>query len=463
MSGYLTYENINWNKYLFIFNIFKNIQCLFIIPENEINNCLKIGTINMLNIYDITANKILKLNTIGPFITKKECTKNYTGSNLEESIIDFFIEHKYYKWIGILDKDLDCNFVSNYFNLYKQINLKNFCFIIPNRNRESTLKFTKDKIFEYVKNNNILSDIWIIHQNNKTNWNKGTTLNIGFKILEPFYDYFIFNDADIYLTKNVNPFFSPKNMELLHLYGYNHCIGGIFIINKNDFKLINGFSNNYFNWGREDTDLNDRLIENKIKINRNFENYAEEIKHHNDNNLWNFKKDSIEYKNAKKLFYLNMIEYYKKDYSNGLTSLIQGDECNSKIIFFIKINYYQNSSIKFLSNNNELLIHFIVNEIFDEILVTYKSNTKKIPIDENKEIKIIFSKVNKKYYFKLEIEPINNIVFEIEKYNPNKTEVIFNNIKKEYVITYTPFNNEKIYYSYYPKINTQTYDLFVNF
>jgi len=463
MSEYLTYENINWNKYLFIFNKFINIQCIFIIPEDDINNCLKIGTMNMLNIYDLTPNKILKLNTIGPFITKKDCTKNYNGNNLEESVIDFFIENKYYKWIGILDKDLKCNFVSNYFNLYNQINIKNYCFIIPNRNREETLKTTKNKIYEYIKKNNILADIWIINQNNNINWNKGTTLNIGFKILESFYDYFVFNDGDIYLTKNIKPFLSPNNLELLHLYGYDHCIGGIFIINKNDFKLINGFSNNYFNWGREDTDLQDRILNNNIKINRKFINYAEEIKHQNDNNLWNLKKNTLEYNKAKKLFYFNMIEYYKKDYNNGLSNLFEGNECNTKLIYFIKVNYYQTSLIKITTNKNEILIKFNINEIFDEIIVTFKNIIKKIPINENKEIKIIFNKINKKYYFQLEIDTYNNLSFEIEEYNPNKTEVIFNNIKKEYMITYTPFNYEKIFYSYYPKVNNESYYLLVNF
>ena len=465
MTSYLTYENIEWNKYLFIFNQMEYIQCIFIIPEKELNNCLKIGTINLIDIYDITFNKLLKLNLIGPFITKKEFTKNYNGTNLEESIINFFIENKFFKWIGISDKDLNCNYTSNYFNIYDQLNTKNYCFIIPNRNREKTLEITKNNLFNYIKKNNILADIWIIHQNNLINWNKGVTLNIGFKILEQFYDYFIFNDADTFIQDDINKnIFFPKNKELIHIYGYNHCIGGIFIINKNDFKLINGFSNKYFNWGREDTDLQDRLLLNKIKINREYINKnVKELEHANCNNLWNYKKETKEYKIAKKIFYFNMIEYLKKDYSNGLTNLKEGNYINCQIIYLMKFEYYDNSIIKLSSGKTEIIIEFKKKDILDEINIFYKNFKYELPITDNFELKLSLTNINNKKYFELTIDSLNNITFEIDEYNPNKTEVVFNNIKKEYVIKYTPFNTDIIYYSFYPKISFQSYNLFVNY
>ena len=57
MNEFLTYYNINWEKYLPLFNIYDNVQGIFFIPNTEISKCLNIGIINNplnLKIYDIT-------------------------------------------------------------------------------------------------------------------------------------------------------------------------------------------------------------------------------------------------------------------------------------------------------------------------------------------------------------------------------------------------------------------------
>ena len=103
MNEFLTYYNINWKKHLHLFNIYDNVQGIFIIPPNETNNCLNIGNLKM---YDITFSKIKKLDKIGPFITIKKYTKNF-NTNIEEGMVNFFEDHKYYKWIGIVDDSID--------------------------------------------------------------------------------------------------------------------------------------------------------------------------------------------------------------------------------------------------------------------------------------------------------------------------------------------------------------------
>ena len=58
MNDYLSYFNINWNKYLHLFNIYENVQVIFLITKDEADNCLKIGNINNYDIYDVTYSKI---------------------------------------------------------------------------------------------------------------------------------------------------------------------------------------------------------------------------------------------------------------------------------------------------------------------------------------------------------------------------------------------------------------------
>lgn len=72
MENFLTCENINWNNNLNLFKLIKNLQVIFIIPKNETNNCLKIGTFNNNPIYDITFSKIKRLKKIGPYIMEND-------------------------------------------------------------------------------------------------------------------------------------------------------------------------------------------------------------------------------------------------------------------------------------------------------------------------------------------------------------------------------------------------------
>ena len=56
MNELLTYYDINWKKYLPLFNIYDNVQGIFFIPSNEIKSCLNIGIVNEpynLTIYDV--------------------------------------------------------------------------------------------------------------------------------------------------------------------------------------------------------------------------------------------------------------------------------------------------------------------------------------------------------------------------------------------------------------------------
>ena len=155
-------------------------------------------------------------------------------------------------------------------------------FIVPYRDRDQQLQFF-NKHMKYILEDIEEKDtkIMIIHQNDDRSFNCGAMKNIGFLIVKDMYpnDYMnitlVFNDVDtLPFTKNFIQYETEKNM-VKHFYGFKHTLGGIVSINAENNEKINGFPN-FWAWGYEDNMLYDRVVKNKLFINRKqFYNFAD--------------------------------------------------------------------------------------------------------------------------------------------------------------------------------------------
>jgi hypothetical protein len=143
--------------------------------------------------------------------------------------------------------------------------------IVPYRDREQQLKRFLSHMKDYIKD--IDYEIFIIEQSDDKPFNRGKLLNAGYKYaLEKGCDYFVFHDVDM-LPEDVDYSYSDKPLHLAtHLQEHDYettffdYFGGVTMFTKEDFKTINGFSNEYWGWGFEDDDLLIRCIESNLEL-----------------------------------------------------------------------------------------------------------------------------------------------------------------------------------------------------
>lgn len=141
----------------------------------------------------------------------------------------------------------------------KNMKKNKLAIIVPYRNRESHLLTFTNYMKDFLKD--LSYQIFVIEQLDDKPFNRGKLLNIGAKFaIENNFDYLCFHDVDM-LPIDVDysyPEFPTsliselENKENNIFYNY---FGGITIFNVKDFILVNGYSNHYWGWGYEDTDL----------------------------------------------------------------------------------------------------------------------------------------------------------------------------------------------------------------
>ncbi|KOB74033.1 putative beta-1,4-galactosyltransferase [Operophtera brumata] len=148
---------------------------------------------------------------------------------------------------------------------------KRLAILVPFRDRfEELLEFIPH-MFTFLNKQNIPFHIFVIQQKDSNRFNRASLINVGFLYTKE-YDYLAMHDVDLlplnddlkYNYPATGPFHisSPQTHPKYH---YDTFIGGILLVKREHYDLVNGMSNNYWGWGLEDDEFYVRLKDAGLK------------------------------------------------------------------------------------------------------------------------------------------------------------------------------------------------------
>ncbi|XP_076810934.1 beta-1,4-galactosyltransferase 5-like isoform X1 [Clavelina lepadiformis] len=165
--------------------------------------------------------------------------------------------------------------------------------LVPFRNRHEHLPILLRHLLPMLMKQHLQFSIFVINQAGNQLFNRAMLLNVGFveAMKRTKFDCFIFHDVD-HLPENNRNYYGCTGMprrlrEKLDIYGYRleypTFFGGVSGVTAQQFKNVNGFSNQFWGWGGEDDDFYLRIKHFGYKVSsppHNYGKYRSIVSHH---------------------------------------------------------------------------------------------------------------------------------------------------------------------------------------
>jgi hypothetical protein len=138
--------------------------------------------------------------------------------------------------------------------------------LIPVRDREHHLQQLLPRLLAKLDEQAIRYRIFVVEQSPGRLFNKGVLFNVGFRAAAESCDYVCLHDVDA-VPIEANYLCPSEPLRLVtRLVGSRHGVardpryfGGAISVRREHFQAANGFSNEYWAWGKEDDDFLFRL------------------------------------------------------------------------------------------------------------------------------------------------------------------------------------------------------------
>lgn len=145
--------------------------------------------------------------------------------------------------------------------------------IVPFRDRFEEMMEFVPHIHAFLQRQEVDHEMWIMNQVDKHRFNRAALLNIGFLLSRNTCDYLVMHDIDLLPLNDQLLYRYPTTGPLhisspaLHpLYHYRTFVGGILIMSRSQYEKVNGLSNLFWGWGREDDELYTRMREKNMEV-----------------------------------------------------------------------------------------------------------------------------------------------------------------------------------------------------
>jgi len=145
--------------------------------------------------------------------------------------------------------------------------------IVPYRDRFEHLQTFKKKIIPYLNEKGIDFELIVVEQDDGKAFNRGKLLNVGFLYAKKNKcDYVAFHDVDM-IPVDVDYSYSDVPVQMATDFigetkriVFDEYFGGVTIFPVTMFEHINGYSNDYWGWGYEDTHLNSMELTHMFEV-----------------------------------------------------------------------------------------------------------------------------------------------------------------------------------------------------
>ncbi|CAB3364059.1 Hypothetical predicted protein [Cloeon dipterum] len=150
--------------------------------------------------------------------------------------------------------------------------------IVPYRARETHLRVLLANLHPLLRRQQLQYAIFVVEQAGNGPFNRAMLMNVGYKEALRLNNFtcFIFHDVDLLPEDDRNIYSCPEQPRHMSVavdvfsykLPYAEIFGGVSAMRKEQFELVNGFSNLFWGWGGEDDDMANRIKFHKLHISR---------------------------------------------------------------------------------------------------------------------------------------------------------------------------------------------------
>ncbi|XP_033759639.1 beta-1,4-galactosyltransferase 7-like [Pecten maximus] len=139
--------------------------------------------------------------------------------------------------------------------------------IIPYRNCSEELQQFAPHMLNYLSQKVIPHRMYVIHQVDDFRFNRGALINVGFQEMDSDCDYVAMHDVDhLAIDPQLDYGYPSERPRHLAKSKYARAVGGVLLMTNEHYRKVNGLSNYFWGWGREDDNLFRRIQHARLKV-----------------------------------------------------------------------------------------------------------------------------------------------------------------------------------------------------